>query len=329
MILGAMEMENEVVKKEIVVVTHPLEEPSALRKKIGKSAPLIVCFFFPFVILSLLALMMGAYGWWVVITSLFFGFMLFFLVKTKENDDKKALEKTGIISQVLKDLNNFSVTQLHIVPNLEEAIAIDENSKIICFINNLKIARKYSYKDILECHLIEDGVAITKSSRGSQIGGALVGGLIAGGVGAIIGGLSGQKTSTNLVKSLDLKIIVKDTVNPFFIINFMNNVFEPTGGQNKIGESKESGKYKYAFERITHWQSLISVLIKRANEDDNVVSQNNTFNSHVPVVLPDPNSNNKSNFVADELLKLSELLKQGIITESEFELQKGKLLSDK
>ncbi|WP_232540548.1 hypothetical protein [Lysinibacillus fusiformis] len=47
------------------------------------------------------------------------------------------------------------------------------------------------FKDVLSIEIVEEDVSITRSSRRSQLGGALVVDLLAGGVGAIIGGNTG------------------------------------------------------------------------------------------------------------------------------------------
>ncbi|MEK5444442.1 hypothetical protein [Fredinandcohnia sp. FSL W7-1320] len=43
----------------------------------------------------------------------------------------------------------------------------------------------------------------------------MLGGIVAGGVGAVIGGLSGSQTSTNEVKKIQLQVVVNDTKKSF------------------------------------------------------------------------------------------------------------------
>lgn len=80
------------------------------------------------------------------------------------------------------------------------------------------------FKDVLSIEIVEDGVSITRSPRRSQLGGALVGGLLAGGVGAIIGGNTGTKTTTEAVKTIDILITVNDIQNPIYMINFYSEM---------------------------------------------------------------------------------------------------------
>jgi len=145
------------------------------------------------------------------------------LLKLDKLDKEEGVE----ISQQYRTFNNYIV-------------GVDENSRKVCFLDsdsdmdfnsvfiyygaetdNIQYsARTFSYKDILESEVIIDGETVTKTSRTSQVGGAILGGIFAGGVGAVIGGLSGKTASKEKVKTIQLKIIVNDIKNPLQIIPF-------------------------------------------------------------------------------------------------------------
>jgi len=146
---------------------------------------------------------------------------------------------------------------------------------------------------------------VTKTSRSSQIGGAILGGILAGGVGTIIGGLSGKTSSKEKVKTIHLKIIVNDTKNPLQTITFLS---EPT----LIDRNSE--KFIKANKEVIHWHSLFKVIIDMSDKED----KSNKILS---------NYNNSSNNIADEIRGMHDLLKEGIITQEEFDLQKKKILS--
>ncbi|UYG95333.1 SHOCT domain-containing protein [Cytobacillus firmus] len=221
------------------------------------------------------------------------------------------------------DKENLKITQQYTVPNYS-IIAVDENSQKVCFLkSNSKInndkhlleiekvkydVKVFRYKDVLESEVIIDGETVTKTSRTSQVGGAILGGILAGGVGAVIGGLSGKTSSKEKVKSIQLKVIVNDTKNPLQIINFLN---EPTS----IDRSNE--KFTKANKEIMHWHSLFKVIIDMVDKEDKnkkVIQDNNT-------------EYNTSNNISDEIRKLHDLFKEGIITQEEFESQKKKIIS--
>jgi hypothetical protein len=133
-----------------------------------------------------------------------------------------------------------------------------------------------------------DGISITKTSRTSQIGGALLGGILFGGFGALVGGLTGKTSTSNKVNRIDLRLTVNNTEAPFHEVHFRS------------------------MQMARQWHALIEVLIKRADEDERRAQ------------APEPK---RVESIADELAKLAELRRQEILTENEFNEQKAKLLS--
>lgn len=220
------------------------------------------------------------------------------------SNKKKAMEEK------LKSLPDFSPTQKIMGNNGDTGLAIDENRKKVVLIKNgssgvnLKLI---TYRDVLTSEIFVDGETITKTARGSQLGGALIGGLALGGVGAIIGGLSGKTKSSEKVKRVDLRITVNDTKSPLHDLNFMD-----------IEGKKDGIVYKAAMEQARHWHGLIAVLIKTADNEDERQER------------IEPSSNVESSTqtsLADELSKLSDLRDKGVLSEEEFSTQKRKLLS--
>jgi hypothetical protein len=225
-----------------------------------------------------------------------------------------ANEQKQKIKEILLGLENFNISQEFYSPNMESLIAIDEQTKQFCIIENkhenyMELSTTFSkyeydhkvfnYNEILQSEILEDGATITTTSRRSQLGGALLGGVLAGGVGAVIGGLSGSQSSSQEVKKIQLQVVVNDTKKSFYRITFMSL---------ENGVKKDMSVYKLANKNVTHWHNLISYLINHADKKDGVVNQSTTTN-------------------LDEIRKLSELFKEGILTEEEFNQQKQKLLS--
>ncbi|MFU2014806.1 SHOCT domain-containing protein [Peribacillus butanolivorans] len=218
-------------------------------------------------------------------------------------------------AKIRKDFENqnFTPTKRHTYENV--TLSFDKNSNKICILKKFgsmyeegfNFSTKYfSHTDLLESKIIEDGVSVTQTSRSSQIGGALVGGIIAGGVGAIIGGLSGKTTTSQTVKSLKLQIVVNDTTKATQEMIFILD--------NK-GVSKDSEYYKGVISNINEWHNIISVLINKADKEENGQLKNEPF------------LNNTSNInTSEEIRKLYDLFKEGILTQEEFELQKKKLI---
>jgi hypothetical protein len=168
--------------------------------------------------------------------------------------------------------------------------------------------RTFDFKDILESIIIEDGQDLTTTSRSSQVGRALVGAVLAGGVGAIIGGAGATQEHKTEVNSITLKIVVNDIKNPSFPIEFLT--------ENTT--TKGSDSYKFAMNNATRCHDTISVIIRQADEIDNKVS---------PKLSSDANPlKDEVSSIANELEKLFSLKEKGVLSQEEFEIQKGKLL---
>lgn len=205
----------------------------------------------------------------------------------------------------LSDIPDFAVTQQVIGDDGATAVAIDEQRKKVCFIDHRQqeiSSRVVTYKDILSSEIFEDGSVTTRTVRSSQIGGAFVGGLALGGVGAIIGGLSGQTKTSGKVKRIDLRITVNDTQSPLHDVNFLD-----------VETKQEDHTYQRAMKAARHWHGLVEVLIKRADVEDRA--------NVVTAPLSQPTS------IADELKKLADLRDSGVLSVEEFEQQKSRVLS--
>ena len=245
---------------------------------------------------------MGFFVWIILIVV---GIFVFEIIKVAPTTNKmiKAKEKR------LANLDGFDPSQKVMGNDGNSGIAINESEKKVCLITSSMLNVDLdilAYGDILSSEIFEDGVTITKTDRESQIRGALIGGLVLGGAGAIIGGLSGKTTSSNKVKRIDLRITVNRTNNPIHDINFMNE------------ESKKNGsRYKKAMEHARYWHALLTVLIKRADSEDIAKERK---------LVKDKTDLSPNRSITDEIAKLSELLKQGLLTDEEFKAQKAKLL---
>jgi hypothetical protein len=180
--------------------------------------------------------------------------------------------KQGELKRRLSSLEEFSPSQQIMGADGDSGLAVDENRKKICLIKRtlaegIKL-KVLTYRDILSSEIFEDGNTIIKTSRSSQLGGALIGGIALGGVGAIIGGLSGTKISSNKVKKNDLRITVDSMANPIHDINFMNM------------ECKKSQLlYISAMEQSRHWHGLLTVIIERRAKESDSSLQKETVNS--------------------------------------------------
>lgn len=165
-------------------------------------------------------------------------------------------------------------------------LTVDETNQLwkLDFLNVI-----FSYNDIIDFELLEDGESITKGGLGS----AIVGGALFGGVGAVVGGTIGKKKTKQEITELKIKIITKNTFYPDLYINFL------TTGKVK----STSFSYKTCCKCAQDILSQLSIMTDSAS------------NNNMALISP-----------ADEIMKYKKLLDDNIITKEEFEAKKKQLL---
>lgn len=154
----------------------------------------------------------------------------------------------------------------------------------------------YNYEQIVDFKLLEDGNTISSGGLGR----ALVGGALFGGVGAIVGGVTGGKTAKNILTSLEVVITLD---NPYR--NIINVKCMPTGMTCKSG----SLLYKTYKAEANNFVSFLATISAKAKKTDAQKIKNVSKDKEF-----------------DEIVKYKELLDKGIITQEEFNLKKKELL---
>lgn len=190
-----------------------------------------------------------------------------------------------LISERRAFVNKFCATK-----SIELYIQIDENNKLFKVAGNT-----FSYDNLLSFELLEDGQSITKGGLGR----AVVGGLLFGGVGAIVGGVTGGKKTKGICNSMKLRVSLKNAHTDVVYINFITT------------ETKTSSFiYKAAQDSA---QKCITAL-----EFINDVNQSSHI-EHTNTIV-------QTTSAADEIVKFKALLDQGVITQEEFDAKKKELL---
>jgi hypothetical protein len=149
----------------------------------------------------------------------------------------------------------------------------------------------YSYNDILDFELLEDGESIASGGLGR----ALVGGALFGGVGAVVGGVTGKRRTKGVCNNLQIKVTLNDINNPAIYITFLNS------------KTKKDGIiYKTNFKLAQECLSTFQIICDNKKTDPSI--------SSLPLSE------------ADEIKKFKELFDAGVITEEEFNKKKQALL---
>lgn len=235
-----------------------------------------------------------------------------FAMVSNHNDRKNSFKSS------VSTIPGFNVGAHYVSHSGDCSIATNSDFSKICLsktIRGIPSNKVFPSYDILSSEVIEDGQSITKTVRSSQIGGAIVGGLILGGVGAVIGGLSGRKINAEKVTKITLRIIVNDPENPIYDICFLS-----------LETNKNSTTYKLAIENAQEWQARLDVMIKRAdkiNEAQPIAETIQTVKKTKKIKKA-----KTSCWRSDELLKLADLRDGGLLTDAEFEHRKSKLNSN-
>ena len=153
----------------------------------------------------------------------------------------------------------------------------------------------YDFSEIIDYELTEDGDTISKGGLGS----AVAGGILFGGVGAVVGGITGGKKTKTVIKSMQIRLSLNNKYNNSITFDFI-----PAGVECK----KDSIIYKGAKMLADNTVSLLDSMCSQAQK----------------LTSSSPESNSISG--ADEILKYKNLLDCGIITQEEFESKKKQIL---
>lgn len=148
----------------------------------------------------------------------------------------------------------------------------------------------FSFDDIINYELLEDGATVTTGGLGSAVAGAT----LFGGAGAIVGASLGKKQK-DIVNNLSVHISTRIPEIPSLNISLINT-------ETKRGGFIYNGMKELAIQ-------IISLL-------DQITADNDTASASI----------SSSGSAADEILKFKGLLDAGAITQEEYEAKKKQLL---
>lgn len=125
------------------------------------------------------------------------------------------MEKTAapvpIVSVPVPEKIKFKPTK-----KIGKYLSVDDVHKQWCVPYSKESKAVYNYSDLLDYELIEDGNTATSGSLGR----AIAGGFAFGGLGAVIGGMTGKKKPT--CNKLKIKITVNDMKHPALYISLLD-----------------------------------------------------------------------------------------------------------
>ncbi|MEH7722378.1 hypothetical protein [Bacillus velezensis] len=192
----------------------------------------------------------------------------FFIIGDFGTDKQKEIEKKKLVE--IETAGNFPAQYKGILnPDKTTKLTLvepEDKFAIHMFNQNGELEEKIiPFEKIIEAEVSIDDNTVTKVSKGSQIAGAVVGGLAAGSIGALVGGLSSNKTETKYFKKIDLKLKLDDFSSPIYRFDFLpsNDEF---GLENVKGFKQDDPKVKDALSKAEIWQGIMEIAIRKANK---------------------------------------------------------------
>jgi cell division protein FtsI/penicillin-binding protein 2 len=203
--------------------------------------------------------MMTGFIFMIVFTLVTLGFIAFIVfINLGETQTSKNIE---FINQ---ELNRIIADKKFIDRRRRNAMALNLSERAIYLITEVNSSlqtEKYHYKDILQVEILEDSLSTTSTSRAGVAGRALLGGIIAGGVGAIVGGLSAKQVHRQSVQKIELQIVVNDPISPVRRVEMVHFY--------KAAETN-SADYITSKNKAIEWFKTLEVLMHQADQEDGV-----------------------------------------------------------
>lgn len=235
----------------------------------------------------------------------------------QENERAEKKEQRGNeFRKKLNELEGFTVTKKIVGIENTYVLAVDEGKKKIVFIKEHQ-KKIIPFNQLISVEVMEDNIMLSQKSSLRTIGGAVVGGVLAGGAGTVVGGLSGDSKQNKKVSKVQVKIKLRDINNPSFTIDcFDCKTMTIKGEPVKPTSTLDGNIYKQGLNDAQKIADTLSVIIDATDRLEKRLSNSPKTSDVV-----------KTGGIADELVKLAELKEKGILTEAEFNAQKKVLLN--
>ena len=172
--------------------------------------------------------------------------------------------------------------------------SFDDNTQTFVIVKSKKEHAVYHYNQIVDFELLENGQTITKGGLGR----AVVGGVLFGGVGAVVGGVTANRKAKGVCKSLKIKITLRNSLNLTEYIHFIDTA-----------TSTDSAFYQNRYETAHEILSALQLAVEQIGGSAATGTPTESVVSS-----------------ADEILKFKQLLDLGAITQEEFDAKKKQLL---
>lgn len=249
---------------------------------------------------------------WVIAIIVFVIIIIGAIAQSNANA-KKENERKDAIAKTISSTPDFTVSRkVEGLKGLYSFLVDDSRKKIMIVRGASKTI--IPFNNIISVEMTENSNVITQKSLGGTVGGAVVGGVLAGGAGAIIGGLSSTAKQNSLISSVKVKMLLRNCSEPSITLECFNAMTMTVEGKPIKPDSMESYIYRQGLQHAQRITDILSVIIDSVQQE-------------VAQTAPQVQSQSQPSSVADELTKLADLKEKGILSEQEFMEQKAKLLA--
>nr|WP_289072758.1 hypothetical protein [uncultured Halomonas sp.] len=194
---------------------------------------------------------------WLATALPAFAFAMF-MASFLEKADQDYQEISTLTNEIKKNHDFISTYQFKFNQN---SLEIDETQGLI-FIKVQKDLSMINFNELLDVEISIDDICIASIKTNSGLGGAVVGGLLFGGAGAIAGAITSRKTTTdsnNFIEKVSLKLTIMSFSTPFKEITLLNH--------RTLKNSKEA---ESSLKVANEWYSILSncIQISRSSSKD-------------------------------------------------------------
>lgn len=231
----------------------------------------------------------------------------------------KAREQTALIRAIRQDHEKFQPSHHFCGADNNTGLVLDaKRFELALYSNRGRKVGAFTHRELIRSEIVEDGGSVTSTNRVSQLAGAAVGAALIGGVGVIVGGLSGKKRSQQDVSKISVDVTLKSVDEPIWTVVLLDL---------KKPLLRSSTQVITALKAAKDIHALLSVFIRKADDEDKTSHSNQTQRPIVADITNSPQlPTMDSGVFSDELAKLLQLKEQGVLDDSEFvEMKKAVL----
>ncbi len=190
----------------------------------------------------------------------------------------------------------------------------DDQQKRIVIVYPGSNVKFIKFPDIRGVELVEDGTILQSKSMMRTVGGAIVGNMVAGGAGAIIGGLSGDSKQKKKISSVDVILKLRGLSEPTYTINCFSAQEFYGKKEIKSDEFALGDVYREGLKDANRIVELVGVVIDANDREQKEADSKATASV-------------SSSSDIEALEKLVSMKEKGLLTDQEFESMKSKLIS--